>query len=109
MKINKNSEHVTSSAELGKFKHLKNSLEKKEGSKAPTETLSVGHAQKIELGLSQAIRSELDPLKILEERKAKVDKIKELVLSNRYNAPTDAVAGSVKEEIDTVIALGNKR
>jgi anti-sigma28 factor (negative regulator of flagellin synthesis) len=56
--------------------------------------------------LGAAISQELDPVKIAEERRAKIESLKEQIRSGSYKPPVDNIAQAFGEEISTEIILG---
>lgn len=81
---------------------VKSVLGNKEGkpNTNPMQILGDGNAeQKIEVGLSRLINSELSPAALEAERKAKVEKLKELVAAGKYKPSSEDVALALGQEI----------
>ena len=74
-------------------------LGKQRKSKKGDDVLStlLGNDQ-VDLGVGKAISSELDPLLMAEERRAKLEKLKAMVQSGQYVIDRDAVAKSLAED-----------
>jgi anti-sigma28 factor (negative regulator of flagellin synthesis) len=70
-----------------------------EGSAAPSSTAGGVSDRFISSKLGLKIREELDPAKMLQERREKIERIKEQVRSGSYSVDADKVARSVGEEI----------
>jgi len=58
--------------------------------------------------LGAVLRQELDPTRMVEERRAKVDALKEQIRNGTYAPASLAVAQSVSEEISTEVMFGAK-
>ncbi len=58
--------------------------------------------------LGAMLRQELDPTRMMEERKAKVESLKEQIRNGTYAPSSLAVAQSMGEEISTEIFFGGK-
>lgn len=56
--------------------------------------------------LASSLAQELDPVRMQEERRAKIDSIRERIANRTYNPPPDAVAASTGEEISLEILFG---
>lgn len=55
--------------------------------------------------LGAMMRQELDPTKMKEERRAKIDALKEQIRNGTYSRSSDAVAQSMSEEVSLEILL----
>ncbi len=70
--------------------------------KAESDASSVeilGGGDRVSLGLSRTISSELNPESMAAERRKRVEELKLLVAQGKYNPSSEAVARSVGEEI----------
>lgn len=79
-------------------------LVKKKGKKVPgslAEALSQDEAGEgvVDVGLSSAINSQLNPEAMAAERKEKVARLKELVAAGKYNPSSDLVAQALHDDI----------
>ena len=83
---------------------------KKKGPSSVLEALDEqdSSASKVNVGLSTAINNELNPEAMAAERRAKVQRLKELVAEGKYNPSSEAVAKSLGEEIISEIMLAGK-
>ena len=68
-------------------------------SKSQVDTMTIS-------SLASLLRQELDPVRLAEERKAKVESIKERIRNGSYAPPAEAVASSVDEEISLEVLFG---
>jgi hypothetical protein len=55
--------------------------------------------------LGDLLRSELNPVKMADERRAKIDALKEKIKNGTYNPPLEGVAAAVGEEISLEVLL----
>jgi anti-sigma28 factor (negative regulator of flagellin synthesis) len=71
----------------------------KKSAKVQADTMTIS-------SLGAMLRQELDPAKMIEERRAKVESLKERIRSGSYAPPTEAVAQSLSEEVTLEVLLG---
>lgn len=55
--------------------------------------------------LGAMLRQELDPARMAEERRSKIEAIKEQIRNGTYAAPSDAVAQALSEEVSLEVLL----
>jgi anti-sigma28 factor (negative regulator of flagellin synthesis) len=53
----------------------------------------------VDVALSKSIASELDPAKLITERKEKIERLKQAIASGEYNPSSDMVAAAVGQDI----------
>lgn len=56
--------------------------------------------------LGAVLRQELDPVKMAEERRAKVESLKERIRNGSYAPPVESIAQALGEEISTEVIFG---
>lgn len=61
-------------------------------------------AEKVDVSLSSQIRQELDVNKIAEERRAKIESIKERIAANSYYVSTPELSDKVTSNLDAEVA-----
>ena len=111
MKVRGRSEDIQQVMDIAQQDAIRVQLRSKSGTATGTTQGTASEDSKavsedtVSVGLSQLIKSELDPEAMAAERRKRIEELKTLVASGKYNPPIDKVAEAVTQEIAAEIYL----